>query len=155
MFTIGGTNSTIHKTEMATIPFYNTDNSYTVKILNIITNKNDIKMTNYPQYTTKIDSGVTLTMMPKELYSKVIENIDKYCESPNKCLGNKFNSIDGQCYRLNININSHQFIESMPIIKFIFENNVDYLWRPNDYLYKQDGNLNDRSAYCIGLLGSR
>lgn len=149
---IGGINNTYHSSEITYIPYYDYNRFYTVKLQDIIFNGQDLKMISYPDYYTVIDSGTTLSYLPSQLYDSVMKQFDEYCTQVNKCLGKSYTSADGVCFTLKKNINDGQFIESMPTLQFIFENNVSYYWKPDYYLYKQYTDSDaSKKDYCLGF----
>lgn len=104
-------------------------------------------------YFTIIDSGTTISYLPKNLYSDIQKQIDYFCSQINRCMGDSFHTEIGQCYKLKENINIIQFIESMPTFTFNFENDVKYNWPPESYLfnYTEFTDNDKRQTYCIGM----
>jgi len=123
---------------------------------NVNINSQELSLTN-SDYFTVIDSGTTISYFPRNLYSDVERQINNFCAQINRCLGDSFITENGMCFKLKDNINYLQFVESMPSIFFKFEGDVNYEWKPRNYLYNYtdaDFSSNDyRETYCLGFAG--
>ncbi len=106
-----------------------------------------------------IDSGTTLSYFPNDIYNDILSYIRQYCKRFNKCMGELFKSDLGHCFKLNKNINTIQFIESMPVLTFEFKGNNDnndnnedetklYTWKPSNYLFNYT--TSNIPTYCFG-----
>jgi len=104
------------------------------------------------EYFTVIDSGTTVSYFPRDLYNKLKQTIFEYCSQLNRCLGDSFESDMGICFRLKININYLQFRESMPSLNFIFENDLNYEWNAESYLFNNTDPSDSKQVYCMGFI---
>lgn len=118
--------------------------------MNILLNKLDTQISN--DYFTVIDSGTTVSYFPKDIYNKLKQKTNEFCSQLNRCMGDSFDSDMGVCFRLKTNINYLQFKESMPVLNFVFQDNINYEWNPESYLFNNT-EVNDYSqTYCMGFV---
>ncbi len=118
--------------------------------MDILINRKDTYINS--EYFTVIDSGTTVSYFPRDLYSKLKKEVNEFCSQINKCLGDSFNSDMGICFRLKTNINYLQFRESMPNLNFIFENDINYEWNPENYLFNNTEPSDSVHTYCMGFI---
>jgi hypothetical protein len=85
----------------------------------------------------------------------LIQKVNEYCSKINKCLGDAHKTDIGQCYRLKENINYNQFVESMPTITFQFGNDINFDWKPENYLFNNSEVFDDTLNLCMGFVGWR
>lgn len=149
-FSIGAVNTTYHLDEIKYLSYENTRNLYSVKLMDILINRKDTYINS--EYFTVIDSGTTVSYFPRDLYSKLKKEVNEFCSQINKCLGDSFNSDMGICFRLKTNINYLQFRESMPNLNFIFENDINYEWNPENYLFNNTEPSDSVHTYCMGFI---
>ncbi len=150
-FSVGGVNKTQHNGEIQFIDF-SANGFYKVKLNDVLVEDKDFSMSKYNYYTI-IDSGTTLSYFPANLYNEMEKQINIECSKIDKCLGDSFTTQIGMCFKRKDNISFARFLESLPTITFIFENNTKYYWKPENYIYNYtETNSNDnRSTHCIGL----
>jgi hypothetical protein len=153
-FSVGGINKTLHQEDNVKYISYYDSSFYKVKLKDVIINSQDF-LINQNDYFTIIDSGTTLSYFPRKLYNDVEKQINVVCSEINRCMGDSYTAEIGICFKLKENITVLQFIESMPTLTFVFENDVKYLWKPENYLFNYtDPASNDkRLTFCIGLTG--
>lgn len=153
-FSVGGLNRTLHTEDEVKFIDYSDSNFYKVKLKDVTVNTVDFSV-NGNEYFTIIDSGTTLSYFPKKLYTEIEKQINVVCSEINRCLGDSFTAEVGICYKLKENVSVLQFIESMPTISFVFENNTKYFWKPKNYLfnYTDSASNDNRMTLCIGLTG--
>ena len=128
------------------IPFYGTD-FYRININDIIIEKDIMKVDSMGI----IDSGTTLTYLPKKLFNRLYMYITSFCSSIDKCLGDDYINKDrGICYIPKHHVTYKQFIESFPVIDFSLEGNTTFQWYPNNYMIR---NYNNKKAieFCISI----
>lgn len=106
-------------------------------------------------YFTIIDSGTTISYFPNELYKNIMQKVNEYCSRINKCLGDSHKTDIGQCFRLKENINFNQFVESMPTITFQFGNDINFDWKPENYLFNNTEMYDESLNLCMGFIGWR
>ena len=151
-FSLGGINSTLHNGEVKYISM-EPGQFHKVLLNDIIIEE---KVFDIPRsYFTIIDSGTTISYFPNGLYNNLMQRVNEYCSRINKCLGDSHKTEIGQCYKLKENINLAQFIESMPNIKFEFENNIVFNWKPENYLFNNTENYDKDLTFCMGFTGWR
>jgi hypothetical protein len=149
-FFIGSVNNTFHKEEINYISYENSRNLYSVKLNDIQVNNLNLEISN--EYFSIIDSGTTVSYFPVNIFNKIKQYIYNYCSQVNKCLGDYFESDLGICFKLKININYIQFMESMPKLNFIFENKINYYWNADSYLFNDTDEREKRKVYCMGFV---
>lgn len=128
------------------IPFYGTD-FYRININEILIEKDIMKVDSMGI----IDSGTTLTYLPKKLFNRLYMYITSFCSAIDKCLGDDYINKDrGICYIPKHHVTYKQFIESFPVIEFALEGNTTFNWYPNNYMIR---NNNNKKAieFCISI----
>ena len=154
LFTIGNPSSAFNS-NTTYIDYSSGNGFYTVSLSDIMLNDQDFKISNYQNYFTIIDSGTTLSMFPDSLFNSIMGQFNEFCNFKDKCLGKRFISSEGTCFFLNIDIDYKTFMESMPIIVFVFEGQVNYNWKPDYYLYKDIPDNDKGESYCLGFTSWR
>jgi hypothetical protein len=150
---IGGVNNTQHTSHVKYLPF-DEDKFYMVDLHDIMIADEDIHIKE--KYNTIIDSGSTLTYLPRNLFNNIIKRINSYCSQIDKCLGNSFTSNEmGLCFNAKKNVDFLKFAESMPSLKFIFGKDIIYEWKPEFYLFDNTSLENNKKTrtrtYCTGF----
>lgn len=174
----GSINSTLH---LSNITYYsyikqNSFYSLTFKSMSIngsykVVSEQDLnnKSNSNNSIAAILDSGSSLSYLPKMLFNKFIDKLNFYCSKIENCLADKYVTDEtGICFSLKKSINFNKFIMSMPIIEFKFsnsndniidsdsyqENNFIYYWKPENYLYNATTKQIDqtRDTFCIGIL---
>jgi hypothetical protein len=149
-FSLGGVNSTLHTGDVRYIPLL-TDMYHRIELMGMEVDNSTIDISK--SYYTIIDSGTTISYFPEPLVKSVMEKIDHYCAQPDKCLGDPHMTEIGQCYKVKSNVTASQFKESMPEIKFVFRNNIEYYWKPEAYLFNNTRLTDKYQTYCTGFTG--
>lgn len=151
-FSVGGLNTTLHNEEVKYLSYGDptNKNKFLVNLQSIRIDSTFISVNK----NALIDSGTTLTYVPEDMYNKIENTIKNFCSQENRCMGDIYTKNNlGLCFKLRKNINTVQFLESMPTLTFTFDENVTYDWKPQNYIYnntnvdKKDNILN----YCIGI----
>jgi hypothetical protein len=150
-FSLGGINSTLHTTgisytNLAESPYYK------VNLLDIVLNNNeDFTINN--NYFTIIDSGTTLSFLPDPLYQQVMKKVDLFCAQLDNCLGSAHKTDIGQCYKVKPGVTETDFVNSLPSFTFIFNRDLRYDWRPENYLFNNTKANDHQHTYCMGFNG--
>jgi hypothetical protein len=84
-----------------------------------------------------------------------MEKVNEFCKRTNKCFGEPYRGDFGQCYKLKENINFNQFAESMPTLTFQFGNDINFDWKPHNYLVNITNVYDKTLNLCTGFLGWR
>ena len=138
------------------IKYINIDNNnyyYTLNINNIKINNNSISNKNY---SSIIDSGLTITKMPTYIVNTIIDYINKICElnENNKLCGEYFIHKElGSCYKFNSSEELNFTVYNIwPNITFSI-NDYDYIWTPSQYLFEFIENK--KIIGCFGFMKNR
>jgi hypothetical protein len=78
---------------------------------------------------TIVDSGTTYTYFPEEVYKKLIDHLDRYCERHGGCGARR---IDSECFRLGPGVGPVLF----PPLRFLF-GGVEISWEADGYLQQR------------------
>lgn len=151
---IGEINSTRHLDEIKYLPTVN--KNYAVRLEGIQVADTVI---NIPQNTQAIiDSGSTITYIPQNIYNSFRNATEKFCSQPSRCLGTPSITEAGVCLSLYQNINSLQFLQSLPTFIFTFEGNVKYFWKPENYIFNYTAFKGDAKqsnlTFCFAITSS-
>ena len=130
------------------IPFYGSD-FYRININEVEITKDSVEV----GLMGIVDSGTTFTYFPKNIFNKIQMYIYSYCSNIDKCLGDDYISKDrGLCYIVKPHVPIQKFIDSFPMIKFKLENEIEYEWKPENYLL-QNLNNTKKKEFCISING--
>jgi hypothetical protein len=128
------------ESQPAWVPILNRNSDFLVTLKHLSMNNHIIKGTD-KNYSVMIDSGTTFSYFPKQLFD-LLESHFKWflrIDPDNNIKGSEDFSYGRLCWRLDDYTSSHQFIQSMPIIRFAFDTDqgglYEYDWYPSEYLY--------------------
>lgn len=100
------------------------------------------------EYFTIIDSGTTVTYLPRDLFKQVIDRLKQDCNKNDndKCLGYMHYESGDLCIDQRYDISLDKFFNSFSTIKIKFNSEIEISWKPENYLVF----LKERT-YCIGI----
>ena len=145
---IGEIDTTYHMSKQINyVPFYNLSH-YIITINGIQVDKNKQEKINF---NATIDSGTTLTYLPRELYKNFIKQFEQICtnkKGENIC--GKFNIDEnfGYCASFDNNKSMLKTIANWPTITLELANYFPYIWQPINYYYVKS----DMKTACIGIM---
>jgi hypothetical protein len=145
-FALGGINHTFHLEDkikyidMIPHEFY----KFNMVSFNIGNDEFNVK----EEYLNIIDSGTTVSYMPKQLFQQVIERLKQDCNKndKDKCLGFMHYDSGDLCIDQRYDVSLEKFFNSFQTIIVKFNSEVEVQWKPENYLVF----LKDRT-YCIGI----
>ena len=138
------------------IPLINTSTNYLFNILGILVGNTKVHKTSI---TANIDTGTTLSYLPKSLYNNMYAQFTKLCldkKGKNLCGDFKWENDLGYCTNFKDNDTLLKTVKQYwPTITFELYKNRLYLWKPlNYYYYYYDNKINKHKA-CLGFLISQ
>ena len=146
---IGEIDTTYHMSKQINyVPLENSTNYY-ISINSIQIGKNNIEKKNI---NAIIDSGNTLTYLPKKLYDNFIKQFDQICTNKKKQnICGKFKKDEKYSYCASFE-NKKSMLNALnsnwPIITLELSNNFKYIWKPINYYYVKS----DMKTACIGFM---
>lgn len=157
-FSIGGVNTTYHYEKNITYIPIKRDAFYTLSIDAIHINSLDISLVHKKgnnKYSAIVDSGTTITYIPKKPAQKMIKELQSYCnkeENKNKCGIYSKNKELGSCFSFDNNTHLENALENVwPNITFDIKGGYKYVWTPKNYFFN---NTDDKpGATHIACLG--
>lgn len=146
MFTIGGVNKTLHFEKEIKYVDYKTEDLYKIHLNSIILESNEfaVKVDTY----AGLDTGTTNTYFPVKLYENIYSKIKEYCSYPDRCLGNMLKINNEICFYKKKSMDLGKFYESMPVIKFNLQNNLEIEWNARSYLHSS---IKEKNEYCLSF----
>ena len=145
--TIGGINTAYHKNDIKYLP-YAGNKLYQIKLNKIIFDiSNPDEFPIEDKYYTVIDSGTTLTYLPKQIKNKFDTYFNNYCKNNSKCLGI---NITGSCFYIN-DQKIEDIYKILPTLSFFLDNDVELNWRPYSYLTPDN---KKKTKWCIGVFST-
>ena len=145
-----------HKEKISYINIDKENNYYNIYInkINIKNNNRSIVAFDNITYSAILDSGLTLTNMPKNIANDIINYIKDICKD-GKCGVLYHHKEFDLCYKFNSLENLTYVVDNIwPNISFYINNNYyEYVWRPSQYIFKF--NENNEIIGCIGFIKNR
>ena len=158
-FSIGEINTTYHlEKNIKYIPI-NSSGFYNIIVDSIKINSNvitvgDSKGNN--NYRAIVDSGTTITYIPKLFAQKIIENIQSYCnkeENKGKCGTYERDKDLGPCFRFDNQTHMSNAIDNIWLnITFSIQGGYEFVWTPRNY-YFNNTDTKKEGAKLLGCLG--
>ena len=152
-FSVDEIETKYHNEKVKYIYIDNNKYFYTLNINNIKINNFTISNQNY---SSIIDSGLTITKIPIKIVDTIIDYINGICElnQNNKLCGEHFIHKElGSCYKFNsfeeLNFTVYNI---WPNITFSI-NDYDYIWKPSQYLFEFIDNK--KIIGCFGFMKNR
>jgi len=143
-----------HKEKISYINIDKDNNYYNIYInkININNNNRSIVVFDNITYSAIIDSGLTLTNMPKNIANYIINYIKNICKDE-KCGDLYFHKEFDLCYKFNSLEHLNYVLDNIwPNISF-YINYYEYIWRPSQYIFKI--NENNEIIGCTGFIKNR
>ena len=149
-FSIGEINNQLHNSNNISYTKFKEGDHYFVKVSNIQIDDQIIEINK----NTFIDSGTTLTFIPKKFSEKIITKIIEICNKEDNLKDKKCGiyvkiSEYGHCFTFNnyteiVNAINNTF----PNIIFNINNELNYFWEPKNYFI----NISEyKNTICIGI----
>ena len=150
-FSIGEINNQLHNSNQISYTKFKDGEHYFIKITNIKIENETIDINK----NAFIDSGTTLTFIPKKFSEKIINKIIEICNKEdnikNKKCGNYVKNPNyGHCFTFN-NYNEifMAINNTFPIIIFNINNELNYFWNPKYYFINISEYIN--YTICLGI----
>jgi hypothetical protein len=150
-FSIGEINNQLHNSNNISYTKFKEGDHYFVKVSNIQIDDQIIEINK----NTFIDSGTTLTFIPKKFSEKIITKIIEICNKEDNLKNKKCgiyvkNSEYGHCFTFNNNIEILNAINNtFPMLIFNINNQLNYFWNPKYYFINISEYIN--YTICIGI----
>ena len=148
-FSIGEIDTAYHKSEVSYVPLIWGHTNFYIKLMNMRVGDDSISTNNYNGF---IDSGTTISYFPNEIYNKIINNFNNYCNKDGYNCG-KFETVSGIGYCgmfKSVNERKYALNNYWPNIT-IFLEGYNYTLTPNDYYFEY--NDGKKIGACIGFEG--
>ena len=158
-FSIGEINTTYHLEKSIKYIPINSSGFYNIIVDSIKINSNvitvgDSKGNN--NYRAIVDSGTTITYIPKPFAQKIIENIQSYCdkeENKGKCGTYERDKDLGPCFRFDNKTHMSNAIDNIWLnITFSIQGGYEFVWTPRNY-YFNNTDTKKEGAKLLGCLG--
>ncbi len=145
-FALGGINHTFHLEDKIKYIDIIPNEFYKINLVSFMIEKDEFSVKE--EYYSIIDSGTTVTYLPKQLFQQVIDRLKQDCNKndKDKCLGYMHYDSGDLCIDQRFDISLEKFYISFPTIKVKFNSEVEVQWKPENYLVF----LKERT-YCIGI----
>ena len=108
------------------------------------------------KYGAIVDSGTTITYIPRTFAQKIIDNIQSYCdreENKGKCGTYERDKDLGPCFRFDNTTHMSNAIDNIWLnITFSINGGYDFVWTPRNY-YFNNTDTKKQGAKLLGCLG--
>ncbi len=145
-FSIEEINNRNHYENIKYTKFDKDEDHYYIKIKNIEIYDIRIKV----EISAFIDSGSTLTFMPRDLVEVIINKIKEICNKKkyiNKCGKHSYNDYSLYCFEFNNQDEINYSIDNIfPDIIFNINNDLNFFWTPKNYFIQVSDNM-----ICLGF----
>lgn len=95
---------------------------------------------------TIVDSGTTLTYIPKPMFARLVVNMDTFCGTHDSCKARKDQS-NNHCWQLNdVNISPD---DSFPTLQIMFDGTTQVAWKPKSYMSERGYGI-----WCLAIAPS-
>ena len=135
------------------IPLINTSTNYLFNILGILVGNTKVHKTSI---TANIDTGSTLSYLPKTLYNNIYAQFTKLCSDKkgnNLCGNFKWENGLGYCTIFKDNDTLLKAVKQYwPTITFELYKNRLYTWKPHNYYYYYYDNKINKPKACLGFV---
>ena len=161
-FSIGGVNTTYHYEKNITYIPIRKDPFYSLVLDTIHINSINITLINKKgksKYSAIVDSGTTITYIPKKPAQKIVKEFNSYCnkeENKNKCGTYSKNKELGSCFTFDNNTHMENAIDIIwPNITFDIKGGYSYVWTPRNYFFNNtDNKPGANHIACLGFTES-
>lgn len=148
-FSLGEINKTLHLNNDINYVSIKDSSFYSVELQSIVVNEQNIEINN-KSFTTIIDSGTTLSYFPQEILSKIESTFENICKH-HHC-GSIFYQMEfSKCFEFRTIFEMNKVFSLFPDITFKFENGVEYIWEPLNYMYIKSVPQTRHQVACFGF----
>jgi hypothetical protein len=125
---------------------------YSVKLENIIILGQALQINN--EIFTVLDSGTTISYFPSDIFNRITNLIELFCSQNDKCIGVSYKKFSerGICFVLDKNSLESEFIRTLPDIILTFENNLQYKWTAENYIFNMTSLIHEQLKFCMGFV---
>jgi len=154
ILTIGGFNESLHLEPIKWINLFDHE-FYSVKISTFKIDDKDVLIesddfSKMYKTGTIFDSGTTFLYLTGNIYLKVIQGFKEFCKVEENCKARTIRVFGEpqRCYIYDLKTRFNEFLRSFPDIVAVFDDFVEYRWKPEEYLFAWPETPN---YYCTGI----
>lgn len=154
ILTIGGFNQSLHLEPIQWIKLYNHE-FYSVQASTFKIESKDVLIepgdfSKMYKTGTIFDSGTTFVYLTENIYLKVVQGFKEFCKVDGNCRVQTVRVFGEpqRCYIYDLKKGFSEFLQGFPEIIVVFDDFVEYRWKPEEYLFAWPESPN---YYCVGI----